>query len=77
MLQTRLQVELYILTNRTNHWMQYFLTKAAGESTVLLLTSQISDIAANRYPIDILCKLHKHIFNMHIFFKKMNLDVYL
>ena len=34
---------------------------------MLLLTSQISDIAANRYPIDILCKLHKHIFNMHIF----------
>jgi hypothetical protein len=36
--------------------MEYFLTKAAGESTkILLFTSQISDIEARKYPIDILC----------------------
>jgi len=36
--------------------MEYFLTKAAGESTkILLFTSQISDIEAKKYPMDILC----------------------
>jgi hypothetical protein len=50
--------------------MEYFLTKAAGESTkILLFTSQISDIEARKYPMDILCiqfkelcvKLTKHL----------------
>lgn len=35
--------------------MEYFLAKAAGEPTkILLFTSQISDIEAKKYPTDIL-----------------------
>lgn len=42
--------------------MEYFLTKTAGDSTkILLFTSQISDIEAKKYPIDILCMPCKEI----------------
>lgn len=47
----------------TNHSMKYFFTNDAGESTKLLLTSQISDIAATKYPIAILYKYNKHDSN--------------
>lgn len=38
--------------------MKYFFTKETGESTKLLLTSQISEIAARKYTIAILYKKH-------------------
>jgi hypothetical protein len=44
----------------TNHSMKYFFTNGTGESTKLLLTSQISDIAATKYPIAILYKYKRH-----------------
>jgi hypothetical protein len=40
--------------------MKYFFTNGTGESTKLLLTSQISDIAATKYPIAILYKYKRH-----------------
>ena len=43
--------------------MKYFFTNDTGESTKLLLTSQISDIAATKYPIAILYKYKKHDSN--------------
>lgn len=38
--------------------MKYFFTNDTVESTKLLLTSQISEIAARKYPIAILYKKH-------------------
>jgi hypothetical protein len=43
--------------------MKYFFTNDTGESTKLLLTSQISDIAATKYPIAILYKYKKNDSN--------------
>jgi len=43
--------------------MEYFLTKAAGEATkILLFTSQISENEAKKYPMDILCVPYKGLF---------------
>lgn len=50
--------------------MEYFLTKAVGESTkILWFTSQISDIEAKKYPIDILWIPYKKIMyqTQHIY----------
>lgn len=47
----------------TNHSMKYFFKNDTGESTKLLLTSQISDIAATKYPIAILYEYKKHDSN--------------
>jgi len=38
--------------------MKYFFTNNTNESTKLPLTSQISEIAARKYPIAIRCKKH-------------------
>ena len=38
----------------TNHSTKYFFTNDTGESTEVLFTSQISEIAARKYPIAIL-----------------------
>ena len=47
----------------TNHSMKYFFTNDTDESTKLLLTSQISDIAATKYPTAILYEYKKHDSN--------------
>jgi len=43
--------------------MKYFFTNDTDESTKLLLTSQISDIAATKYPTAILYEYKKHDSN--------------
>uniref|UniRef100_A0A0A9CTS7 Uncharacterized protein n=1 Tax=Arundo donax TaxID=35708 RepID=A0A0A9CTS7_ARUDO len=42
------------------HSVKYFFTNDTGESTRLLLTSQISDTAARKYPMAILCNTPSH-----------------
>jgi len=56
-------LQIKMLPILTNHSMKYFFTNDTGESTKLLLTSQISDIAATKYPIAILYKYKKHDSN--------------
>jgi hypothetical protein len=50
--------------------MKYFFTNDTGESTKLLLTSQISEIAAKKYPIAILYMKH----NKNKKFKNMSIE---
>ena len=42
-------------SNRFHHCMQYLRKNAKCESTCKSLTSQISEMEANRYPTEILC----------------------
>ena len=46
--------QIKMLPILTNHSMKYFFANDTGESTKLLLTSQISEITARKYPIAIL-----------------------
>jgi hypothetical protein len=58
--------QIIMLPILTNHSMKYFFTNDTGESTELLLTSQISEIAARKYPIAILYEKHNKNRNSNI-----------